>query len=91
MADVLYRGNASSVTARIDAEISVMTWHGFFGVTAWNPEDKVTYLLAQGCTSSVCTATTMLVSTSRSPVAPISTMLRRATFSACGVSSTAWP
>jgi LysM repeat protein/uncharacterized protein YvpB len=48
MADVFYGGDASSLTARIDAGMPVMTWLGYFGDTAWVQEDEGAYLLAPG-------------------------------------------
>ena len=47
-ADVFYGGDASALTARIDAGMPVMTWLGYFGDTAWVQEDEGTYLLAPG-------------------------------------------
>jgi len=47
-ADVFYGGDASALTARIDAGMPVMTWLGFFGDTAWVQEDEGAYLLAPG-------------------------------------------
>jgi LysM repeat protein/uncharacterized protein YvpB len=47
-ADVFYGGDASSLTARIDAGMPVMTWLGFFGDTAWLQEDEGAYVLAPG-------------------------------------------
>ena len=91
MADVFYGGDASALTARIDAGVPVMTWLGYFGDTAWVQEDEGAYLLAPDCTSSPSTATTMGASTSPIPVAGTSTITPGATFSACGAFSTAWP
>jgi LysM repeat protein/uncharacterized protein YvpB len=48
MADVFYGGDASALTARIDAGMPVMTWLGYFGDTAWVQEDEGAYLLAPG-------------------------------------------
>jgi LysM repeat protein/uncharacterized protein YvpB len=48
MADVFYGGDASSLTARIDAGMPVMAWLGYFGDTAWVQEDEGAYLLAPG-------------------------------------------
>ena len=48
MADVFYGGDASSLTARIDAGMPVMTWLGYFGDTAWVQEDEGAYVLAPG-------------------------------------------
>ena len=48
MADVFYGGDASALTARIDAGMPVMTWLGYFGNTAWVQEDEGAYLLAPG-------------------------------------------
>jgi LysM repeat protein/uncharacterized protein YvpB len=48
MADVFYGGDASALTARIDAGMPVMTWLGYFGDTAWLQEDEGAYLLAPG-------------------------------------------
>jgi LysM repeat protein/uncharacterized protein YvpB len=48
-ADVFYGGDASALTARLDAGMPVMTWLGYFGDTAWVQEDdEGTYLLAPG-------------------------------------------
>jgi LysM repeat protein/uncharacterized protein YvpB len=47
-ADVFYGGDASSLTARIDSGMPVMTWLGYFGDTAWLQEDEGAYLLAPG-------------------------------------------
>jgi LysM repeat protein/uncharacterized protein YvpB len=46
--DVFYGGDASALTARLDAGMPVMTWLGYFGDTAWVQEDEGTYLLAPG-------------------------------------------
>jgi uncharacterized protein YvpB/LysM repeat protein len=48
MADVFYGGDASALTARIDAGMPVMTWLGYFGDTAWIQEDEGAYLFAPG-------------------------------------------
>jgi uncharacterized protein YvpB len=48
MADVFYGGDASALTARIDAGMPVMTWLGYFGDTAWVQDDEGAYLLAPG-------------------------------------------
>jgi len=47
-ADVFYGGDASALTARIDAGMPVMTWLGYFGDTGWIQEDDGAYLLAPG-------------------------------------------
>jgi LysM repeat protein len=46
--DVFYGGDASSLTARIDAGMPVLTWLGYFGDTAWLQEDEGSYQLAPG-------------------------------------------
>ncbi|MGH2615007.1 MAG: LysM peptidoglycan-binding domain-containing protein [Thermomicrobiales bacterium] len=46
--DVFYGGDASALTARIDAGMPVLTWLGYFGDMAWRQEDEGSYLLAPG-------------------------------------------
>jgi LysM repeat protein/uncharacterized protein YvpB len=46
--DVFYGGDASSLTARIDAGVPVLTWLGYFGDTAWLQQDEGSYLLSPG-------------------------------------------
>lgn len=46
--DVFYGGDTSSLTARIDAGMPVLTWLGYFGDTAWLQEDEGSYQLAPG-------------------------------------------
>jgi uncharacterized protein YvpB/LysM repeat protein len=48
VADVFYGGDASALTARIDAGMPVMTWLGYFGDTGWVQEDEGSYLLVPG-------------------------------------------
>ena len=90
IADVFYGGDASALTARIDAGMPVMTWLGYFGDTAWVQEDEGTYCSPRVCTSSPSTATTTGASTSPTPAAATSTTTPGAISSACGACSTAW-
>ena len=46
--EVFYGGDTSSLTARLDAGMPVLTWLGYFGDTAWMQEDDGAYLLAPG-------------------------------------------
>ncbi|MDF3040437.1 MAG: Peptidoglycan-binding LysM, partial [Thermomicrobiales bacterium] len=46
--DVFYGGDPSSLTARIDAGMPVLTWLGYFGDTAWLQQDEGSYLLSPG-------------------------------------------
>jgi uncharacterized protein YvpB/LysM repeat protein len=46
--DIFYGTDASSLTARLDAGMPVLTWLGYFGDNAWLQEDEGSYLLAPG-------------------------------------------
>jgi hypothetical protein len=46
--EVFYGGDASSLTARIDAGMPVLAWLGYFCDTAWLQQDEGAYLLAPG-------------------------------------------
>lgn len=46
--DIFYGGDASALTARLDAGMPVLTWLGYFGDNAWVQEDEGSYLLVPG-------------------------------------------